>query len=276
MKLIAWAIALFLICSTASAGYMIPSDTPHKNDLSISNGDLKYQGITILSRDEAKVLAREKVAVDVSINIPGKARGYKIAASNGLAKVTAREDAATAYVITSKRWNTRDPQLKFVLKTDANLANEGLQQLAVQAAMIAAANTWDGASGQNLFSDSGLITSSSTIAIDSYNKINTIGWKPFLNNCLAYSRTWYKSTLVDGYKTIVDSDIVFNTKYAWRTSGTVGADVQTIALHEMGHSLGLGDLYASADSEQVMYGYYKKVKIVLGAGDKAGIAKLYG
>jgi len=44
----------------------------------------------------------------------------------------------------------------------------------------------------------------------------------------------------------------------------------------MGHSLGLGDLYASADAEQAMYGYYKKVKIVLGAGDKAGIATLYG
>jgi hypothetical protein len=254
---------------------MIPSDTPHKNDLSISNGNLKYQGITILSRDEAKVLAKEKIGVDISINVPGKARGYKIAASNGLAKVTARDIGGT-YVLTGKRWNTRDPQLKFVLKTDANLANEGLQPLAVQAAMIAAANTWDVASGQNLFSDSGLITSSSTITIDSYNKINTIGWKPFLNNCLAYSRTWYKSTLVDGYKTIVDSDIVFNTKYAWRTSGTVGADVQTIALHEMGHSLGLGDLYSSGDSEQVMYGYYKKVKIVLGTGDKAGIAKLYG
>ena len=272
MKFLAWAIALFLICSLASAGYMIPPDTPHKNDLSISNGNLKYQGITILSRDEAKVLAKEKINVDVSINIPGKARGYKVTASNGLAKVTARDIGGT-YVLTGKRWNTRDPQLKFVLKNDAYLTNEGITAANVHAAVVAAANTWATASSQNLF---GPVTISSTVATDRYNKINTINWQLNTGSCLAYARTWYKSTLVDGYKTIVDSDIVFNTKYPWRTSGTVGADVQTIALHELGHSLGLGDLYGSTDAEQVMYGYYKKVKISLGAGDRLGIAKMYG
>lgn len=271
----AWAIALFLICSIASAGYMVPPDTPHKNDLSISQGDLKYQGITILSKDEAKTLAKEKIAVDVSINLPGKARSFKVAASNGLTKVTGRDIGGT-YLLTGKRWNTRDPQLTFVLRNDANLASEGLQTLAVQAAFVAAASTWDAATSQNLFADSGTIAVSPAVTIDTYNKLNTVGWKPFLNNCLAYSRTWYKSTLVDGYKTIVDADICFNTKYPWRTSGTVGADVQTIALHELGHSLGLGDLYSSADSEQAMYGYYKKVKISLGAGDRLGIAKMYG
>ncbi|MCK9568652.1 matrixin family metalloprotease [Candidatus Pacearchaeota archaeon] len=276
MKYIAWALALFLICSLASANYMIPADTPHKNDLSISQRDLKYQGTIILSRDEAKVLAKEKIGVDVSINVPGKVRGFKVTASNGLTKVTAREDVATAYVLTGKRWNARDPQLKFVLKTDAYLAGEGLAAGKVQSAIYNATQTWDTAAPQNLFADSGLITSSSAIATDSYNKINTINWKPFLNRCIAYSRSWYKSTLVDGYKTTVDSDLVFNTNYAWRTEGTVGADVETIALHELGHTLGLGDLYSNTDSGQAMYGYYLKVTRSLGTGDQAGIGKLYG
>ncbi|MCK9571366.1 matrixin family metalloprotease [Candidatus Pacearchaeota archaeon] len=268
----AWAIALLLICSLASANYVIPADTPHKNDLSISQGNLKYQGITILSRDEAKVLASDKAGVSIYINAPGKVRSYDVAANNGLLRVT----DSGSYLLSGKRWNTRDPQLKFVLKTDTYLAGEGLAAGKVQSAIYNATQTWDDASNQNLFADTGLITVSSTIATDSYNKVNTINWKPFLNRCIAYSRSWYKSALLDGYKTTVDSDLVFNTNYAWRTEGTVGADVETIALHELGHTLGLGDLYASADLGQAMYGYYLKVTRSLGTGDQAGITKLYG
>jgi hypothetical protein len=56
-------------------------------------------------------------------------------------------------------------------------------------------------------------------------------------------------------------------------------DVQTVALHEMGHTIGLGDTYLhdiyQYDLSQIM-GYYDGVQRTLGSGDNAGVKKLYG
>jgi hypothetical protein len=279
-------LVVFLLMASiplVNAIYVIPSDTPYKKDLGVSNaGDLKYKGMTILTGAESKYLSKNDIGVSISIDSPDGFRDFDVKRTNGLVKVSGPVKRASRsladesmYVMTGKRWNVRDPQLKFVLRNDAVLASEGLTTINVVREINTAIATWDNASNQNLFSDVGTISVNPSIVIDSYNKVNTIGWKLFSNNCLAYARTWYKSSLVDGYKTIVDSDITFNTKYPWRTSGTVGADVQTIVLHEFGHSLGLGDLYASSCSGQVMYGYYTRVSRVLGNGDVAGIRLLY-
>jgi hypothetical protein len=186
---------------------------------------------------------------------------------------------ADAYLLAGWRWNTKDPQLKLVLKNDAYLTKEGLSVGAVQGAVSAAANTWDGATNQNIFADSNLVTASTTASADKYDKNNVVAWKPVSGSALAYSRTWFNYNKADGYNTALESDIVFNTGYAWRTDGLKsGIDVQSVALHELGHTLGLGDLYGKAqfsdDTRQVMH-YYNGVKPTLGNGDSAGIWKLY-
>ncbi len=69
---------------------------------------------------------------------------------------------------------------------------------------------------------------------------------------LAENVFWYKT----GTGEILDSDIRFNTNYAWSASGEPGEyDVQNIGTHELGHSLSLDDLYDVADGEKTMYGY---------------------
>ncbi len=49
-------------------------------------------------------------------------------------------------------------------------------------------------------------------------------------------------------------DICFNDTFNWGdgTDGTM--DVQSIALHEMGHWLKLRDLYGTGDANKAMYG----------------------
>ncbi len=79
---------------------------------------------------------------------------------------------------------------------------------------------------------------------------------------------------------LVDSDIRLNSYYySWSTNGSaISFDVETVALHELGHSLCLEDLYNIADSEKVMYGYGSPglLKRNLHKDDIDGIVFLYG
>ncbi|MHC4743784.1 MAG: matrixin family metalloprotease, partial [Planctomycetota bacterium] len=55
-------------------------------------------------------------------------------------------------------------------------------------------------------------------------------------------------------------------------------DFANIAIHELGHSCGMGDLYTPECSEQTMYGYAtngETKKVTLEDGDIAGIQELY-
>ena len=64
---------------------------------------------------------------------------------------------------------------------------------------------------------------------------------------------WYNPAT----KAIVEFDIVFETNYVWgdATIDSSVMDLQNIATHELGHALGLADIYDEACSEVTMYGY---------------------
>lgn len=80
---------------------------------------------------------------------------------------------------------------------------------------------------------------------------------------------------------IIEFDILFDTDYTWGNA-TVNPDVmdlQNIATHELGHGVGLADLYDEKAFEETMYGYSYKGDIKkrdLYFGDIAGIQELYG
>lgn len=186
---------------------------------------------------------------------------------------------SSAYLLGGWRWNTKNPQIKFYVKNDNNLKNEGLSATAVASAISSAANEWDAATNQNLFSDDG-VTVSSSVGGDTRDGKNVASWKSLTAapSALAYSRTWYTTPKVDGYYSSIESDLCFNTKYAWSTSGSKNYDVRTVALHELGHTIGLGDLYGksqfSGDTRQIMH-YYTGPGKHLGNGDKTGAWTLY-
>ncbi len=299
--LIAILISFIIVSSVSLAKLTTHIEGINAKDISGSadRGTLKAFGVPILNPDEAKTMKNNR-DISVEVNIEGtdkKSRAINIRNPNSGKKnknmrivsslselegpdIDPNGGRSAAYVLSGWRWNQANPQLKFYLLHDSNIESESLNIDEVQSAVTIAANTWDASTNQNLFADSNLVTISSTVAADKYNKINTINWKLLTSTCLAYSRTWYNYNLVDGYKTALDSDLVFNTKYVWHTDGSSGGvDVQSIALHELGHTLGLGDLYGkpefSEDGIQVMHCYNALIKRVLGNGDKTGLWILY-
>lgn len=66
-------------------------------------------------------------------------------------------------------------------------------------------------------------------------------------------------------------DIVFNTSQAWKINSDF--DLQTVAIHEIGHSLGLDH---SAITSAVMYASYNGMKQSLTADDITGLQSVYG
>lgn len=82
------------------------------------------------------------------------------------------------------------------------------------------------------------------------------------------------------FRELIEWDMVFDdVDFDWSATGEAGKmDFENIATHELGHAVGLGDLYNDACSEQTMYGYAdygETKKQTLESGDISGIQKLY-
>lgn len=261
-------------------------------------GNVNALGLEMLDSESMQTIASGNIAMSID-GLSNDGQGsFGLSAANAEKGALSGNDAAPligpdysddggraeAYKLFGFRWNTRDPQIKWILKNDENMYCEGLDAWDMKREVEAAANTWDNATNQNLFADNDMVTFNPNAVAEKYNKMNTISWKSFGQKvCLAYARTYYSlgsANKVDGYNSVLDSDLVFNTEYGWcANDSNTGVDVQSVALHEMGHSLGLGDLYGKPefqhDTRQVMH-YYTGVKRTLGNGDKTAIWNLYG
>jgi hypothetical protein len=111
---------------------------------------------------------------------------------------------------------------------------------------------------------------------------------PWLNigdpsGVIAVTLVWGFYNAPPRFREIVEVDMIFNTSgnWIWEHAGYEGdpvMDVLNIAVHEIGHATGMGDLYDTTASLETMYGYSHIGEIIkqdLYNGDIAGIRNLY-
>lgn len=115
---------------------------------------------------------------------------------------------------------------------------------------------------------------------------NIIAWGRTSGTALATSYIWYDK--ITGIATEVDT--IMNNKFTWywsnpgnwsasQTCAYTGVyDAQNILTHELGHTMGLDDVYTGGFINNTMYGYGSKSetkKDTLTTGDKDGVSSLY-
>ncbi|MFZ2472714.1 MAG: matrixin family metalloprotease [Methanothrix sp.] len=168
------------------------------------------------------------------------------------------------------------------------------------------ANEWDRNTAKNVFKGSDTTyTAGSANVVTFTSKVPVVGTyqggtgdgknnyievtKAVTGSTIAVTWTWYYNDIyvtgADGnkYNKAAESDIYFNGNLNWRVATSESTatnskfDIRTIATHEVGHTLGLADLYGSGDTSKTMYGYNNgQVDWYLSNADKLGLRSLYG
>lgn len=185
---------------------------------------------------------------------------------------------ANAYILLGIKW----PTAMLPLTLYVNDVPTG----SLLSSVSAGAAEWDANTAANLFTQP-IATSDLVAETDRPDIKNEVMFGGRINNdpnIIGVTYTWYNVR-----KQIVDFDMVLNNvDYSWGDFSGVAdvMDVQNIVTHELGHGLGLADLYETNrnyDSTtwplQTMWGYSWEgdvIKRTLDSGDKAGIQKLYG
>ena len=159
--------------------------------------------------------------------------------------------------------------------------NSGLETGFVVSAISASAGEWDSWTTSELFSDNYKVISDGSWDSDTPDGRNELVFGDYpKEDVIAVCIIWGYFSGPPKQRSIIEFDIMFDTDYTWgdaELNPTV-MDLQNIATHELGHGVGLADLYDYSASEETMYGYSTCGEIkkrTLHFGDIAGIQKLY-
>ena len=156
-----------------------------------------------------------------------------------------------------------------------NPANpQNLSESFVGSAVYNSAETWDGATNQELMNNA-YSFGEVTYGVQDYTNAVTFG-NYQTTGVIAVTTIWYNPVT----KRIVEFDVMFDTDWIWgdATNDLTKMDLQNIATHELGHGVGLADVYDTACSAVTMYGYSnygETQKRTLEQPDIKGLLTLY-
>ena len=139
---------------------------------------------------------------------------------------------------------------------------------------------WETAAQFNILANGALTGAALTASTTATDGLNAVYFGPLADNStIAVTIVWGIFSGPTFNRKLVEWDQVFNTNYPWSLSGEVGKmDFENISTHELGHAVGMADIYTSSCSAVTMYGYANfgdTNKRTLEAPDITGINGLY-
>jgi len=177
----------------------------------------------------------------------------------------------TCYKLMGVKWGTLP--VSYII----NPTNEdGLSQSFITSAISVSAETWDNATSKELFNNTYAVDYGVQYGVQDYK--NAIDFGDYSqDDVIAVTSIWY--TRIG--KKIVEFDIRFDTDFIWGDAGSNPSlmDLQNIATHELGHAVGLNDIYSGSCSYVTMYGYSTEGDIgkrTLEQPDITGLQTMYG
>ena len=249
-----WLISVLVITTlvfsvTAVASMMIPANDKAKENAKAAENS----SVITIGQDGDWWLDRVDFIHYAKPENPGKAK------------------TETCYKLLGVKWNSLP--VNYVI----NPTNpQGLSEQSVTSAISTSAETWDSATSKELINDVYTVNYSAQYGVQNFK--NAIAFGDYPNdNVIAVTSVWY--TRIG--KQIVEFDQLYNTRFAWGDAEVDKAkmDLQNIATHELGHGVGLGDLYSTTCSTVTMYGYSsygETQKRTLEQPDITGLQKMYG
>lgn len=164
-------------------------------------------------------------------------------------------------------WNNNIPVSYVINPTN----NRGLSSSFVTSAISTSAETWDSATNKELF---GTYSTDTSVRYGRLDGKNVIVFGKASRGTIAATTTWF----ITASRQIIEFDMKFNTYYKWGDAVSNMMDLQNIATHELGHGVGLDDIYSSSCSDVTMYGYGslgETDKRTLEQADINGLLSLY-
>lgn len=145
---------------------------------------------------------------------------------------------------------------------------------AAHQAMNSAAASW-GQQGANFqFTGGGTSGAGTGACGGGTDGANTVGWDAQSGSVLAVTCSWFSSQGTP-FKSAVEFDMEFDPDWNWTTGSPTSVDLESVALHEFGHALGLNH---SSDGGAVMFASYSSgnQKRTPTPDDVEGLFAVYG
>lgn len=174
------------------------------------------------------------------------------------------------------KWKTIEPYLVDPANT------RGLSESFAKDNLAANIATWEEAAAKNILGDetSGVVDGADTVAPDDKNEVYFADIAD--SNAIAVTIVWGYFSGPPQIRELVEWDQVYDdVTYDWSedaTGSTTKMDFWNIAIHELGHSVGLDDIYESTCFQVTMFGYAgfgETIKRTLEPADITGVSKLY-
>lgn len=232
--------------------------------LSESQVVIRYQGGTV--GDTTLVVSHEpQLAQEMRIwarLTPAEGGDYRIAQVDA-DLIVLEQGIGVMFNPSGKVWPDTSIPVNFYINPNTNDIPGDGERIAVQNAM----NTWSNVSCSFL----GFQSQTSSCTAGSKDGVNCVSWKTTDSSYLALTYWWSSGS------NFTETDIVFFEKYKWSTNPAYDEyDVESVALHELGHALGLS--HNNSSSTLVMFYQIlpgSTAKRSLQSDDISGVCNLY-